>query len=415
MSEPKFRFIALSDVHILPFPHWSLRVFDHTMEAVATKLPKSDLVLFNGDIVYQLDSWQDGVCREIHSECYDHALSVIERHLPPEQPRMFVLGNHEFPQNNMDPALNRQALEVWKQRIGEPMCEHRVVSGYHFIKYPVLDWDMAPTPEYEAWAKQELLDAIADDPSKPVFFVSHGTVPDTAGSDKSAPSFTNDFRAFLSEHYQIIHVSGHHHIHLLDDRLVWQGGFTAVTLPYVAVGYFDADVTKFPERRPRCSQTMVFEVYDRRVEVYGMDHATDTIVGDRWIIDLDELEQGIARYDDAARKHAPLPQFAADAAVTATGDAAGTSVTVQQSFAPESPFPLYYRFTVANHAGEEMFCHQMLSDYYNKAQNVPYADALTYTLPPLPAGEYTVTVHPVNAFSVCGEPVTAALTVTSAS
>ena len=182
-----------------------------------------DLLVLNGDVIYQLDSWQDNVCRNVYEHPYDIVKDLLDQYFP-DTPRMYVLGNHEFPQNNDDPALTQSALEVWLKKTGQPVRDHQVINGVHFIKYPLLTWAMPVMPEQEAWAMTELQSALEADSVHPVFFVSHDSTGDPTYLWPEPESFSAEFRAFLRKHPRIVHISGHRHMHIADHQRIYQDG-----------------------------------------------------------------------------------------------------------------------------------------------------------------------------------------------
>lgn len=405
MSAPNLRFVVLSDVHIPPFPNSGRRVFAHALEVIARTVPQPDLLILNGDIIYQLDSWQDDVCRNTYEKPYDMVLELLDQHLP-GVPRMFVLGNHEFPQNNDDPALTQAALDIWKRKIQQPICEHRVVKGLHFIKYPLLTWSMPPMPDYEAWAMTELQTALDADPDAPVFFVSHDSTADETFLWPDKESFTPEFRAFLTRHPRIVHLAGHRHIHLADDQRIYQDGFTTLALPCCAVGQVMLQVTRYHQPRLKCSQSMMVEVCGPTVTVRGIDHAMESFAGDPLTIDTAALAQGVAPYSKAARQHMPVPEFAPEAAVSVAQEGEALTVSVTQAFASAAPFPFYYEFTVADAAGAQVQYARYHTDFDNVFRGQPAAPVLPFPLSALPAGDYTLSVRPLNSLRMGGAPRT---------
>ncbi|MBQ9083212.1 MAG: metallophosphoesterase [Clostridia bacterium] len=397
MAQPELRFVVLSDIHIPPFPNSGRKVFAHALEVIARTVPRPDLLILDGDVVYQLDSWQDNVCRNVYEHPYDIVRDLLDQHFP-GVPRMYVLGNHEFPQNNDDPVLTRQALEVWLRKTCQPVRDHQVIGGIHFIKYPLLTWSMPPMPEQEAWAMAELQAALDADPHNPVFFVSHDSTGDPSYLWPESESFTPEFRAFLRRHPRIVHLSGHRHMHIADRQRIYQDGFTTISLPCCSVGQIVLQVTHYPHGRFKASQSMVFEVSGGRVTAQGIDHALGGFAGEPLVIDTAALAQGIAPYGDEARRRVPVPEFAPDAELTTDG----TSVTVPQHFADGSPFPFYYEITVTDAAGQQAAFLRCSTDFDAVFRGQEALPVQTYPLPALPAGAYTLSVRPLNSLRMGG-------------
>ncbi len=410
MPTPDLRFVVLSDIHIPPFPNSGRRIFAHALEVIARTVAQPDLLVLNGDVVYQLDSWQDDVCRNVYERPYDMVQELLDQYFP-GIPCMYVLGNHEFPQNNDDPALTEAALEVWLRKTGQPIRDHQVVNGVHFIKYPLLTWSMPPMPEQEAWAMAELQAALDADPGKPVFLVSHDSTGDPSYLWPEPESFSAEFRAFLRKHPRIVHISGHRHMHIADHQRIYQDGFTTVSLPCCAVGQVVMQVTRYPHPRLKASQSMVFEVNGTCVTAQGIDHGMESFAGDPLVIDTAALAQGIAPYGDEARRSVPVPEFAPDVVLTVSAQADTISVTVPQCFSDVSPFPFYYEFTVTGSDGQQAAFARYPTDFDAAFRGQPTLPAQTYPLPALSAGAYTLSVRPLNSLRMGGTAQTVTFTV----
>ena len=191
----KFTFTAISDVHITDF-HAGEDQFIRLMDVVS-KIP-TDLYVFPGDIVYQLDSWSDSTCRRLHTACYDFINEKLAHYIPASVPRIMVMGNHEYPQNNVDPLMTAEAYALWQEKFAQKPLDHEIHHGYHFIKSPLYSWAMLPSVETEKWLMSEIDKALADDPEKPVFFLSHSPCPNTVAFSGDEHSFTDAFRCIYA-------------------------------------------------------------------------------------------------------------------------------------------------------------------------------------------------------------------------
>jgi hypothetical protein len=401
MSKPDLRFVVLSDIHIPPFPNSGRRVFARALEVIANTVGQPDLLVLAGDVVYQLDSWQDNVCRNVYEHPYDIVKDLLNQYFP-GVPCMYVLGNHEFPQNNDDPALTQAALEIWLRKTGQPVRAHQIVNGIHFIKYPLLTWSMPVMPEEEAWAMAELRSALAADEGKPVFFVSHDSTGDPSYLWPEPESFSAEFREFLRKHPRIIHLSGHRHMHIADHQRIYQDGFTTVSLPCCAVGQVVMQVTRYPHPRLKASQSMLFEVNGSCVTAQGIDHGLEGFAGDALIIDTTALAQGIAPYGDEARRQMPVPEFTPDAVPAVSVQADAIAVAVPQSFTDASPFPFYYELTVTGSDGQQVDFARYPADFDAAFRGQPALPAQSYPLSAQPAGTYTLSVRPLNSLRMGG-------------
>ncbi len=397
MPNPDFRISVLSDVHITHYGD-GVGQFENALKFHTESLPKSDLYLFTGDIIYQLDNGSDPVCHKVYESNYDIMLELVNRYIP-DIPKIYVVGNHEFPQNNTDPELTEKSLEVWQRKTGQPIMEHVILNDYHFIKAPILSWAMESSPEQERWLKNEIEIALSDG-DNPVFLLTHTALHNTIGCSRTSPgSFSEDFREFLTKHPRIIHISGHMHNHVLDEKSIYQEGFTSLSAPVCAVGYICMGGCNY--LNPPVfgfSQSLYLEVTGRNVTVHKVDLVSGKIVGDPWVIDIDETEKGVFRYGKDRCDTARRPAFSPDASAVASCTDGTVSVTVSQKMA-DSTLSFYYIIELENERGEIVLSQTEHSDFYNLSIDMPRADALTFTLSEaVPSGTYTVRVYAANAF-----------------
>ena len=397
MSKPDLRISVLSDVHITHYGDGAEQ-FENALKFHTESLPESDMYLFTGDIIYQLDSGNDPVCHKVYESNYDIMLETVNRYIP-DTPKVYVVGNHEFPQNNTDPELTTQAMEMWERKIGQFPSEHVILNNYHFIKAPILSWAMEPSPELEYWLKNEIEIALSDE-DKPVFLLTHTALHNTVGCSRPSPaSFSEDFRKFLTKHPRVIHISGHMHNHVLDEKSIYQEGFTSLSAPVCAVGYICMGGCNY--LNPPVfgfSQSLFLEITDRKVTVHKVDLVSKKTIGDPWIIDIDETEKGIFRYGKDRCETAPRPVFASDASVTASCTDNNISVTVSQKTANDT-LAHYYIIKLENEQGDIVLTQTEHSDFYNLSIDMPRAETMTFTISEaVPSGTYTVHVFAANSF-----------------
>ena len=397
MSKPDLRISVISDVHVTHFGAGE-QEFERALKFHTEKLPESDLYLFTGDIIYQLDSSKESTCNNIYESNYDFVMKTINAYIP-DIPKIFVLGNHEFPQNNTDPVLTEKAMEVWQKKTGQHAMEHVILNDYHFIKAPIVSWAMESSAERENWLKNELEIALSDG-DKPVFLVTHDALHTTVGCSSAKPkSFTEDFRRFLTKHPKIIHISGHMHNHILDEKSIYQEGFTSLSAPVCGVGYIcmggcdylHPPVTGF-------SQSLFLEITGKVVKVYRVDLVSGQIIGAPWVIDLNETEKGIYRYGADRVITAKRPAFSPEAGVSVAVLEDSFSATVTQKFLHFDICVPYYMFQLVNEKGDILWTQPEHTDFYNLSLGKHYAENMTFSFPKPEPGKYTLRVFPANSF-----------------
>lgn len=404
MSKPDLRISVISDVHVTHFGAGENK-FRKALEFHTKKLPKSDIFVFPGDVAYQLDSWDDSTCRNIYDSNYDFILNTAESLIPADTPKLFALGNHEYPQNNTEPDMTKKAFDTWCAKIKQPPMEHVILNGFHFIKYPTLSWEIEASPDNEEWAINEIDIALAADPKKPVFFVSHVPVHNTvAGSGEEPSSFSETFRSFLVKRPGVIHISGHCHTHVLDEKAIYQEGFTSLSAPVCAVGYITiSGCSPAPEPAFGFSQSLLIEVTDSIVKVFKIDLVSEKIVGSPWIIDLNDAANGNFPYGKESRLSAKRPEFSPEAYVSVHTEGHGASVIVSQKFLDFDTCVEYYQITVTDENGSNVLTETVASDFYNLSHGKNYAPEITYQLPNLRTGSYQLQIAPMNCFRMPGK------------
>ena len=397
MAKPDLRISVISDVHVTHFGAGE-EAFDRALQFHSEKLPESDLYLFTGDIIYQLDSSSESTCNNVYESNYDFVMKTVNKYIP-DIPKIFVVGNHEFPQNNTDPELTKKSLEVWQRKTGQPIMEHVILNDYHFIKAPIRSWAMESSHDQEMWLKNELKNALSDG-DRPVFFLSHTSLHRTIGcSPKTPGSFSEDFRTFLTENPRIIHISGHMHNHILDEKCIYQEGFTSLSAPVCGVGYIcmggcnylNPPVFDF-------SQSLFLEVSGNIVKVYRVDLVSQKIIGSPWIIDTSETAKGVFRYGKDRTETAKRPAFAPDAAVSAVVEESHVFADVAQKFKTFDVIVAYYKISVTNEAGETVIDRAEHTDFYNLSLGKTYADTFRLDLGEFAPGAYTLKVYAANSF-----------------
>lgn len=192
---------------------------------------------------------------------------TMDGNIRPETQKLLCMGNHEF---------ISATHESWKAMFGMEDNAHYVVNGFHFI---------ALSPEagtcsdgdylYKIdWLREQLEQAKADDPKKPIFVFQHYHISETVyGSLKGDCWGTNDLRELLDQYPTVIDFSGHSHYPINDPRSAWQGNFTAFGTG--TLSYFEMEgghYYKFPPGYNIAAQCYVVEVHrDNSVAVRPFD------------------------------------------------------------------------------------------------------------------------------------------------
>ena len=112
------RLAVISDTHITHRGE-GIERFTRTLEVFSEITPAVDAFLLAGDICYQIDKAGGGVCELLYEEPYDMFLGAVRRYIK-DTPWIYVLGNHEFPQNNDGEQITAEAIELYSSKTGMP-------------------------------------------------------------------------------------------------------------------------------------------------------------------------------------------------------------------------------------------------------------------------------------------------------
>lgn len=136
-----------------------------------------------------------------------------------------IMGNHDFWNKNALIAINH--IKAFKDITGQSPWTHYVVKGYHFIGASPNYGSMSNGYRITAkWLDKELEKASVDSNGKPIFVMTHNQPKNTSyGSEDWGDKSLN---AVLSKYPNVIDFSGHVHYSLLDERSIWQGGYTVI-------------------------------------------------------------------------------------------------------------------------------------------------------------------------------------------
>lgn len=255
--------------------------------------------------------------------------------------KLFVYGNHDtegfrygyekrykMPHEmfEKDRLIRTDPAGAWKKAFGEDWAPimMKEVNGYKFVLCNELQYPASG--EHAGFLESHRAELAG---TKPFFYTQHfhprGTTssPMTWGQDSGAST------AALSKFPNAVAFSGHSHVSLADDRVIWQGSFTSVgtaslrylialggrenTAPFGAV---DPGYQQMPRLNlTDCQHGELVTVYGDCITVERRDFANGLPVGPDWVVPL--AFDGSLAFEKRTRT-APVPQFAAGAKVAVT-------------------------------------------------------------------------------------------------
>lgn len=174
-----------------------------------------DMILFAGDIGdlgtrFAFQTYTDAI-----DEVFGDDKPIIQT----------IMGNHDYWNKNALTAINH--IKAFEDITGQSPWTHYVVNGYHFIGASPDHGSMTSAYRITSkWLDRELEKASADSDGKPIFVMTHNQPKNTSYGSEDWGDTTID--AVLSKYPNVISFSGHVHYSLLDERSIWQGGYTVI-------------------------------------------------------------------------------------------------------------------------------------------------------------------------------------------
>lgn len=395
--EPVLRFMVVSDTHVMAAHDKQYKRIQKALKmgyAIAEadgRYKTLDGVIFAGDTT------DDGT--KIQRCAFKSAIDSV---IKPETKVMPLLA-----QAHDGGTYDYKSLDYFKMLHGMDATDnHYVINGYHFITMSRAYVDGVRYADYQReWLRAELDKAVADDPTKPIFFAQHEHVDNTVYGSSDFEGWDDEFfKDIFMEYPQLVHFSGHSHYPLNDPRSLWQGEFTAIgtgSLYYVELTVEDVR-TVHPEGYKDEAQYWIVEVdADSRVRLIGVDVEEETTFVE-YILDnpADPANREYTPEKQAARSTAPV--FAEDAKVEMKKSVGTVSLTFDSAKSTDG-MPVYlYRIVVVDEEGDEVYNDWLLPKYYSATVDATN----TVNLGMLTKGEYTATITAETAYGVQSEAIT---------
>ena len=251
---------------------------------------------------------------------------------------LLIYGNHEsYP----SAARGGRAIwtegrdKVWQEVFGEPFADLRVktVKGYDFL-LASWGWETSKSGGIGRFAD---LAASCAAKGRPFFEVQHAHPKDTCHGPNAWGHDDGRTAAVLAKYPNAVALSGHSHLHLGDERAVWQKGFTSIGCgSFRYTGQNDEDFAplgpengNMPVRCPAgatiqgekmmgyrdalqlftCHQGLVLDLYDDGLVVRRHEFSTGEDLGADWEVPLPAKAGG--PFDPAKRPSLfPLCEYA---------------------------------------------------------------------------------------------------------
>ncbi|UNK70669.1 discoidin domain-containing protein [Microbacterium sp. H1-D42] len=266
-EKPLLSFFVMSDIHTSQLNEKSRGIWKSHFDTLASINPDPDLIISNGDQIND-NNWNTAPDHQVVKTILDENMARLDIE---DTPILMSHGNHDV--GNADMA---QYYGDWFPNATGGYYE-KTIGGSTFL---VIDTERYSGAQ-RSWLQQRLaaLSAEGEALDTPVFVVGHrpasGTVHD--GAQSSNGDLTED----LAAHPQVVYFSGHSHLHLNDERSIWQDGFTAVNDGSMSYTETPHDVYQsdgnalWEEFTIPTAQALYVEVYDDRTEIDRVNFAAE--------------------------------------------------------------------------------------------------------------------------------------------
>lgn len=396
---PVVRFAVCSDVHL----GWDRHdeVIKHFKDAIdgaynyAENSPtyKSlDAILIAGDMT--------GGGRE---EEYTWFTSILNEKVKEGTQTLVCLGNHEFmAYRDVDAS---QGYAMFKKYVSEEVDTHKVINGYHFIGVSYAS-DGKTFSGKAKWLKDQLDQAVKDDPTKPIFVFQHPAPFGTIYGSLSWGSLT--IKSILSFYPQVVDFSGHSHYSTSDPRTINQTSFTSVGAGSVSrlmsnINYIDGQ-DDTPYESGSCWIVEADANGNVRLQLYD-------VVSGRLFDNVDYFLKDVANVK--SRPYTWGNQKSLDTAPTFPENAEITANTFENG-SVEIKFPEAYGYyeaesydvIVKNIETGDTFSKPIVSSYCRAD-----LEEVSVNFSELAKGEYKIKITPCSPFSKRGDSISATFTV----
>jgi 3',5'-cyclic AMP phosphodiesterase CpdA len=384
--KPLLTFPVISDIHMNANSDQTFEKFKTTLKQLNGIVPKQDAFVIVGDLT------DNGLMSE-----YEKFKSAYFAHKQKKASSLIAIGNHDY-WNNLSAA---DAQKRFLKETGmSSIYFHQVIKGYHFIVLGTEDGvtEGTFTPNQIKWLSEQLKQANADDPKKPIFVFHHQPIKDTIyGSEWGFTENRDLFYNTLKKYPQVITFSGHTHYPLDDPKIIHQKDFTTIGTSTGAYLWLDAGRIQgeVPEGADVLNQALVVEVYKNKVLIKPRD-----IHYNEWTREPFEISYPANKdnftYTNARREKKP-PFFTKEAMLSVVSDrTTATSLAIMFTQAKDNLLVHDYKVIVKNtETGKVAKEYLGFSEFYKD----PMPNPLLLNLEGLsPNTTYEIEVNAMDAF-----------------
>ena len=230
-------------------------------------------------------------------------------------------------------CIRNHRAETWKKAFDEDFAPiiHKTVKGYDFILANFTSGEPGNRGGNNTPGLEDFLKTAKLDPAKPFFFSQHRAFRGTIGEKDIGGQDDGRSTQALSAFPNCLAFCGHLHRNFNDEKMIWQGGFTAIHVPTLRDVYAEPDRENTVPPKARAAQDTrvremrsilqtpswqcgVMEVFDDRIVVERRVADTGAELAPAWVIPLEETVRPYTPENRLAV--AVRPAFPVDARVT---------------------------------------------------------------------------------------------------
>ncbi len=392
------KFGVISDLHI----HSDMETgVDTNLVTMLTKYKNEnvDMVLITGDVA------TTGLVEE-----YEKFLSIWDSVFPdPETApvRLVLTGNHEFEQAIFGRETVEDVYNKYKTAYGyDTVNQHIVVNNYHVIG--LNSEGSAVDGKYTAttadWLREQLDEAVADNPYRPIFVACHQPLPNTTYGSSWGATSTQALYDVMKDYPHVVYFAGHSHRPIENERNIYQNQFTAIDV--TSMQYVTTEVdTPSSAYSAQGGLLVTLEGVNRQIVVdrYRIDGDSVASVKNPWKLSL-PLKKSTFAYTDARKEERSAPTFANEAQVTVS-DLTVNSLKVTFPSASHDDYVQGYTVYIKEKgSGSVVTTKYFVSDFWLDMDNMA-AEQSTTISGLLPNMDYVVEVTAVESFGLESDPI----------
>lgn len=318
-------------------------------------------------------------------------------------PLIASMGNHEG-----------NTADGFTEATGNKPNDNKVINGYHFITLSpgsgTIDESTGKGSTQGGgnysylmdWLKQQLDEAVQEDPTKPIFVFFHHPIKDTFYVSNEWHGY--GLEEIFKSYPQVVSFSGHIHSPNNMPTSIWQdGGYTAINT--VTLSYMEMEsgmvYGTIPPNASDIAEGMIIEAEGSKVTIKNYDFLSNQYIPQTWIFDVTEN----LPYTNERANRSTAPSFD-DSAKIDISEITDSSIKVEFNQAKVSE----------NTVGD--IVHSYKYDFINKETNEvdrTFKTWSNYYLLPMPATisqvanglkantEYELRIYAINAYGKMSE------------